>query len=173
MMELSHQQTINLTEQRIAPNCTKDGLHVCKLDDVHFMNIIWPWMRQGLEWLKHKNEPRARWLPEHVAQEIVKGLVGQSLTECFLAHDGNDQQLHGFLVAYPLTDPFVGLNLTWFVWMLYLEPYMLAKVLPEFEMLARARRYRAWKFMSSREGWRRYAEQFGLEVSEFSMYKEL
>lgn len=171
MMEHTHQQTITLTDAM--STCTRDDLHICKLTDVQFFSVLWPWMRQGLEWLKHKNEPRARWLPEHVAQEIMKGMLGQNAVECFLAHDGTDQRMHGFVVAYPLTDPFVGLNLVWFVWMLYLEPYMLAKVLPEFETLARARRFRAWKFMTSREGWKRYGEQFGLEVTEFAMVKEL
>jgi len=172
-----HAGTIAPSSVTLPPNlmlCGRTDLHICKVLTPDMLNTVWAWMRLGLERIKAKNAPEARWLPEHVRVEIQKGFLGQSGTECFVAHDYDQvETLHGFLVAYPLIDPFVHLPLSWLVWMANIEFGVLDRVLPEFEQMARERGYLSWRWMTSRKGWARRAERFGARLVEFTIAKEL
>ncbi len=153
--------------------CGRVGLHICKLHNGEMLVALWPWLRRGLVQIQQKNPPHAKWMPEHLRLEIIKGLAGQSGTECFIAHDGDTEALHGFLIACPLIDPFVNLPLSWFVWMCNLAPGTLDRVLPEFEQMARDRGYRRWQWVTSRKGWLRRAARFGAQMIEITISKEL
>ncbi len=165
-------------------NCNHEGLHIDRLTDLQLLADLWPWMREGLLFIKHKNNPKAHWLPEHVRLEIIKGLPmlaysalgmvvpGQSAAECFLAHDPKDQSVHGFLVAVPLTDVYVQLPLVWFQWMSCMDHGVFDRLLPQFEELRRARGYRSWRLATSRKGYARRAERIGARVVEYLIEKE-
>jgi hypothetical protein len=155
------------------PNCTRDGLHIDKVATPDTLASLWPWIREGLLYIKHKNGERMHWLPEHVRMEILKGYAGQSMCECFVGHDAEHNTLRGFLIAYPLVDPFVNLALSWHVWMSTMNDHTLNDVLAEFEGMARARGYLRYQWGSSRKGWERRATRFGCRVVERIIAKEL
>lgn len=154
-------------------NCGREELHLDKITSNDTLMTLWPWMREGLLYIKRRNSPQSLWLPEHVRLEIQKGFVGQSSCECFIGHVGTDDTVLGFVVAYPLIDPFVNLPLAWHVWMGNLGWGNIMTLLPEFEELARARGYRRWQWGSARKSWERRAERFGARVIERTIAKEL
>jgi len=161
-------------------NCSRPGLHMDKILAPDLLGHLWPWMREGLAHIRRKNlSSRTTWLPEHVRDQIALGLTNPQLlpqfnrTECFIGHNADDDALQGFLVMYPLVDPFVTLPLAWFVWMASIHPHTLAHILPEFEALARERGYRRWEWTSPRAGWERRAQRFGARVVDRVIGKDL
>ena len=167
------QTTLALASQHTTIPCGRDDLHMCRVTSPDMLMSLWPWMRTGLLRIKRKNTPDALWLPEHVLLEIQKGFVGQSAVECFVAHDGTEDTLAGFLVVYPELDPFVHVPLCWFVWMANLTPGVLLRLIPEFEAEAVRRGFLRWKWRTSRTGWARRATLFGASVVEYTIGKSL
>jgi len=164
-------EPFTLADRLVIP-CGRTGLHMCKIVDMHLLQAVWLWMRAGIQRIHDKSAPGSHCLPEHVRAEIVRGFIGQSTTECFLAHDG-EQGLHGFLIAYALTDPFVQVPLRWFVWLCNIDFRVLDMLLPEFEQLALDRGFVAWEWITARQGWARRAAKFGARVCEYRLRKEL
>lgn len=107
--------------------------------------------------------------------EIALGLAGQNAVECYVGHDSDAQAetVNGFIVVYPLMDPFVKLPLTLFVWMGNMSFPILEKILPEFEALARSRGFLRWEWITSRVGWAKMAAKFGAEIVQYTIAKEL
>ncbi len=154
--------------------CGRDTkLHIDRLTSPDLLNKLWPWMRFGLMFIKHKNCPEAHWIPEHVRTEIVKGLSGQSPTECLLAHDAESDTIRGFLIVYPMVDPFIQIPITWFGWMSCLDHYVFDALLPEFEQMARDRGFLSWRLATSRKGYARRAHRVGAEVVEYIIQKRI
>lgn len=155
--------------------CGRTELHMCKLKSGEELSILWPWLRHGLRTIAAKNPKRTYWLPEHLRMQIALGLAGQNQLECFVAHENGEgtDMLHGFLMAYPLIDPFVQLPLTWFVWMANIGPRVMEKLMPEFEEMARKRGFVRWQWGTSRMGWARRAARFGASVVELTIGKDL
>lgn len=159
--------------QRAVIGCGRDALHMCKVTNAEMLMTYWPHIREGLLRIQQKNPPRAHWLPEHVLMELHKGLAGQNAMECFLAHDGITELSHGFIVVYPLIDPFVSLPLKLFVWMLALEPQTMLQLVPELDHMVRARGFRGWQMQTSRKGWIRRCRDVGANVVEYVVAKDL
>ena len=157
---------------RVHLNCPREGLHIDKMD-ISMLPHLWPWIKEGLLYIKHKNGQLVQWIPEHIRMEIQKGFANVGACECFIGHDADDDSIRGFLVAYPLNDPFINLALTWHVWMATLSWNVLDKVLPEFEHLARERGFTRWQWGSSRASWERRAARFGATVVERTIGKDL
>lgn len=154
-------------------NCSRPGLHMDKVTDPVLLSHLWPWMREGVLHIRRKNlSSRTTWMPEHVREHVGLGLLNPGLlptmnrTECFIGHDAEEETLRGFLVCYPLIDPFVQLPLRWFVWMGSMQLDTLEVILPEFRELARSRGYIGWEWSSPRRGWERRAKQFGARVMD-------
>ena len=163
-----------------ALGCSRPGLHMDKLTSPDLLACLWPWMREGLVHIRRKNySSRTTWLPEHVRDQIALGITNPQMlpqfnrTECFIGHNEDDESLHGFLVTYPLVDPFVSLTLSWFVWMASIQFDTLNHILPEFEELARSRGYRRWEWTSPRPGWERRASLFDARVVDRIIGKDL
>ena len=155
-------------------NCAHDGCHLDRVTQNETLMRIWPWMRESLLYIKRRNSPTSHWLPEHVRVEIQKGFVGQNAVECFVGHDAKADVLQGFMVCYPLVDPFVNLPLVWHVWMASIAIEGFDGIyLRDFERLATERGYRHWQFGSSRRAWERRAARFGMQVFERTIRKEI
>jgi hypothetical protein len=155
--------------------CGRDGLHICRINRIEQLAALWPWMKQELIHLRKKNAVRSHWLPEHVRQEIIKGLAGNNLVECFVAHDvrAEAEYARGLLVCYPQVDPFIGLALTWFVWLGVWGPDITDALISEFDDMARARGFTSWEWGTSRKGWARRMEKHGVSLVEYRLVKEL
>lgn len=154
--------------------CGRTELHMCKIRTGEELTMLWPWLKYGLLKIADKNTRRTYWLPEHLRMQIAAGLAGQNQLECFVAHENTTEDaLHGFMVVYPLVDPFVQLPLTWFVWMANMGPRVLSQLMPEFEEMGRMRGFLRWQWGTSREGWVRRARRFGADIVEYTIGKEL
>lgn len=167
------QTALVLRELGYAMSCGRDDLHMCKVTTPAMLMTFWPSIRSGLLRLRQKNPPRTQWLPEHVLLELHKGFAGQSSVECFLAHDGDVDETHGFIILYPLIDPFVGLPLRLFVWMLSLEPHVMVQLVPELDAMTLSRGYHGWQMQTGREGWLRRCKAVGARVVEYVIAKDL
>lgn len=159
--------------KQMVVGCGRDGLHMCKVTTPDMLMTYWPHIREGLLHIQKKNPPRAHWLPEHVLLELHKGLAGQNAMECFLAHDGTAEVSHGFMVVYPLIDPFVSLPLKLFVWMLALEANTMMQLVPELDHMVKSRGFRGWQMQTSRRGWVRRCRDVGAEVVEYVVAKDV
>jgi hypothetical protein len=153
------------------------GFHLCRVRDAATFTELWPWIREGLMFLREKNPPRQKWLPEHLRKEVMLTFMNppQAQTDCFVAHDvgaGHDR-VWGHLFCFPQVDPFVALPLAWHVWMGFMLPTVLDALLPEFEDEARKRGYTSWQWCTSRTKWIKRAEKFGAKVVEFTISKPL
>lgn len=155
----------------VALNCPRDELHLDRITNNDMLMAIWPWMRDGLAYIKAKNSPSSHWLPEHVRAQIQQGLAQPSLnsTECFVGHDADTNELRGFLVCHGLLDPFTQLFLVWHVWMGNIMERHFEKVLPEFLALGRARGYREYQFTTRRKAWVARARRFGMQPTEYTI----
>ena len=153
--------------------CGRDGLHMCRVNSIPMLMQFWPAIRRGLLQIRRKNRPLFRWLPDHVLREIQKGLLNQSSTECFLAHDGTEETVHGFIVVYPLIDPFVQLPLRLYVWMLAAEAGVMRQLIDELDAICLERGLHGWQMQSPRRGWIRRAPQIGAHVVEYTIAKDL
>lgn len=123
-----------------------------KIADMKMLNEVWPYVRARLAAIKKKDKTSRHWIPEHVRNEIQKGLVGQSTTELYVGVD-DSKVLHGFIVTQVCLDPFINVPMTLWVWFAWLNNEMIDRFTPYLENLARERGLTQIEFDTGRFGW--------------------
>lgn len=141
-----------------------EDVHICRVTNNETLMSLWWWLRDGLLRIKHKSPSRIHWTPEHVRLAIQRGFLGQETVECFVAHDGADESLHGFLISHAFIDPFVQVAFEQYIWFMNIEFDLLERLMPEWNAMCLKRGYLGWRWGTTRRGWERRAARFGAKV---------
>lgn len=147
-----------------------DGFKVARAtaDDIR---LRWPLLRKWLLEIGRKNpKSYAKWEPEHIRLEVLKGIAGQNGVQMFLCFNPD---LQGFFITYPQVDPFVNLPLALFIWLTYGPNGVLEYAMPFIEQMAREGGYTAIEGMSGRPGWIRRLARYGFEPTQVVLRKNL
>lgn len=123
---------------------------------------LWEFVKQGLLAVKAKIGTRSAWTPGHVRQAILnKG------SELWVVLDGEEPV--GFYVLSLITDPFINVPTTLFIWIAYAVPGkwgLIPRHLQDIKERARYLGVDKLEMMSPRIGWLRKLLPLGWEVSE-------
>lgn len=137
----------------------------------------WPRIREGLMKIRERQGARATWRPEHVRAAIVGGQA--ELWGIFSNVDPYPEELAGFAVTQPLTDPFLNLPTGMFVWMAYQYTDVAGREKTVRTMddhlteVARSRGYTHLQAFTSRAGLGRRLRSMGWETVMHVVQKEL
>lgn len=123
---------------------------------------VWEFVKIGLEVIQSRIGNRSKWKPLHVRQAVVNGN-----SELWLIVD-EDAMPQGFYVLSAITDPFIQVPTTLFVWVAYSRPgtNLVDKHFNDVVQRGRELGVEAIEMMSPRKGWERRLAKHGFYVAE-------
>lgn len=164
---------------------TQEITHSCVRVNEQVLVDSWPWLREKVCLIKNKLElaharrgykhPHSYWIPENVRSEVIKGLQGKNTAELYYIVNEKGKA-DGFFITSVQFDPWNGLPLVLFVWLIWIDPkmpWLFEQNLPFVENLARMRGCVRVRGMSPRSGWisRVFGSKF--RVMEYVFEKEV
>jgi len=148
-------------------------LHEFTIEKVTHQTLMgaWAYVRKGLVKVK-ANSHAVTWTPEQVKREVVNHFLGQNGCELFLCKRG--ERVVGFYIMIPSFDPFLQLNYSWTVWVMYAsEPGVLDGCAEPIASAARERGYAAIDFITSQDVVAKKASKHGYKRIQVLCRKDL
>jgi len=158
---------------------SQQGYHLVHCDR-DLLTLLWPKLiLPGLKRIKQKDKKSGQWIPEHVRQRIEAGFTQRIFCECHLIVPDGEQLPVGFVVITMFPDEFVGVPLSLFVWIVYMDSKKanVTRALPGvqagLEKRARELGLRYVDGISSRHGWMAHLGKQGYRIHQLILRKEI